>query len=162
VPEPLCERIVDALVERLRTGSEYIYHPDRVIRSPAWGSHCLDESLAAEPTIYTLSPDDEDNEELTYTSTKSSMGIDLTIAKRFTPAGENTPLSVTLDPDRWKVQNRLRDDARKRLRGDLKVGGLALLIQIPLVDLSAEETAVDGWAVVMMRLLVQYTYQDAE
>jgi hypothetical protein len=160
--EPLCERIVEAIVDRLKSGSEYTYHPDRVIRSPAWGSHCLDESLAAEPTIYTLSPDDEDTEELTYGSTKSSLGIDLTIAHKFHPAGESTPLSVTLDPDRWKVQNRLRDDARKRLRGDLKVGNLALIIQIPLVDLSAEETAVEGWAVVMMRLLVQYSYPDAE
>lgn len=159
--EALCEQIVEALVDRLKTGTDYVYPPDAVIRCPAWGSHCLDESLAAEPTIYTLSPDDEDNEEHTYTATKSSMGIDLTVVHRFTPAGENTPLSVTLDPDRWKVQNRLRDDARKRLRGDLKVGDLALLIQIPLVDLSAEETYVDGWAVVLMRLVVQYTYQDA-
>ena len=165
--EPLCERIVDALVTRLKTitedgGVTAWYTADAVIRSPAWGMHCLDPSLAEGATIYTLSPDDEDTEENTFTSTRAMLGIDLTIAQRFEQAWESSPLTTTLDPDRWKVQNRLRDDARRSLRGDLKVGNTALIIQIPLVDLSSEETFVEGWAVVMMRLVVTYTFQDAE
>lgn len=165
MPEPLSEQIVAALKTRLGgivgdAGATYWYTPDRVLRSPAWGAHCLRmlPNVTA-PVIYTLSPDDEDNEENTFTTTRASLGIDLVLARRFSPATED-PFDPP-DPDRWKIQNRLRDDARKRLRGDLKVSNLALIIQIPLVDLSAEETYVTDWAVVMMRLVVQYTYSDA-
>lgn len=163
MPEPLCEQIVAALVDRLEGivgdgGATFWYTPTHVQRSPAWGEHCLPLRPADDTTVYTLSPDDEDMEELTLTSTRAFMGIDLTIARPYRN-GDN-PFEPA-EPDRWKVQNRMRDDARKRLRGELKVGNLALLIQIPLVDLSAEETFVDGWAVVMMRLVVQYSYGDA-
>lgn len=169
MPEPQPEIIVAALKTRLEgivgdAGVTYWYTPHRVLRFAAWCNACLSASLGSYPsdpaTIYTLSPDDEDSEENTYTGTQSVMRIDLSLAQRFEPAGDLDPFNQP-DPDRWKVQQRLRNDARKRLRGDLKVGNTAMLVRIPLVDMSAEETFVKGWAVVFMRLEVLYAYEDA-
>jgi len=164
--EPQGELIVAALKTRLEgitAGSDFWYTPHKVLRFAAWCNACLDPSLgsASEPaTIYTLSPDDEESGENTYTGTQSLMHIDLALAQRFEPAGDVDPFNQP-DPDRWKVQQRMRNDVRKRIRGDLKVGNTALLVQIPLVDMSAEETFVKGWAVVFMRIEVLYIFEDA-
>lgn len=136
-------------------GAAYWYTPTRVVRAAAFHSGLLDDSLS---TIYCLSPADEDDEfRDSNREVKTIMRVDLALATRFTEM-EN-PLEPT-DPDRWKVQNRLIRDAKKRIRSDYRLGGLCLWIEIPTTERGAEQTFEEGWALAFLRLLIFYRYAD--
>lgn len=160
----MAESIHEQIVVALKTlfegivgdgGATYWYTPTRVVRAAAFQGGLLDDSLS---TIYCLSPADEDDEfRDSNREIKSIMRVDLAVATRYTDM-EN-PLDPP-DPDRWKVQNRIIRDAKKRIRSDYRLGGLCLWIEIPTTERGAEQTFEEGWALAFLRLLIFYRYAD--
>jgi hypothetical protein len=160
--ESISERIAAALQARLAGivgdgGVTYWYTPDRVLRVPAFYGDCLTNTLS---TIYSVSPDQEEDTYLSFSAVNTVVKLDLAAARAHRPHTEQ-PLSANT-PIRWTVQNRLVQDLRKCLRGDKTLGGLAYDLRIPFVELSAEETYLEGWATVFLRLEVAYAHEDAQ
>jgi hypothetical protein len=118
--------------------------------------------------VFILSPDDEENEEMTYEDTQGIRRYDLTVARVLT-AGTENPWQRGADDDvREEVQNKLVHDAKKLLRGEKRLvtdelpNGLVLTTTIPLTQQSAEDTYLPGWAIAYMRLEVMFEFPDAE
>lgn len=167
--ELIAEAILDILAQQIVTGDEYWYEPDRIERAHAFTKEMLDSSL---DTIYILSPDDEVNEEMTYTDTEGQLRLDLTVARRLKASTENALKRKASDELRWTLQNRLVHDVKKALRGAGNdgehrllptaeaPGGLVLHTSIPLTERSAEDTFLPGWALAFMRIEVLYDFPD--
>ena len=169
--EPIREQIVAALKTRLAgivagassaTGWEYRYTPDAVIRHFEFNQSCLDASLGSgEPVIYVMIPDRTERSNATSRERDARVEFDLVLAKRWTPGSEN-PHTLAA-PNREQIQGRLAADAEARLTDDpsftdyqaLGVWGLLVASE----DESAEATYIEGWAVVMLRVAVDYRYQ---
>lgn len=159
----MAESIHEQLVAALKTllegivgdGGVTYWRTPKVLRAADFYAGCLDES---QETIYCLSPDSEDDVfRDSGREIKSVAMVDLALAARFA-AAEN-PLEQP-DPDRWKLQNRLVHDAKKKIRSDYRLGGLCLWIEIPTTDRSAERTFYAGWAIAFLRLHIFYRYAD--
>lgn len=154
------QQIVDGLVSRcegMEAASGFWYPPQQVLQA-SW----LSEAVLDNPkdSLYIFVPDVEEEEDLTFGGggngyTKALMRLDLVACRRYRAAKEDPRNNV-----RWRDQNRLAQDAKNRLRGDYTVSGLALHTKIPVIDRSAEETWHPTWAVVFLRLELEYTYVD--
>lgn len=155
------EQIVAALVTSLEgivgdSGATYWFTPGKVVRAPEFSSTTLRSDYS---TIYVLSADDEQDDEIAYGHIGARMKVDLVVANRFDPTNED-PFNPSL-PQRWTVQNRLVQDAKKRLRSDKTLGGLAQHIHVPLTERAADDTYLADWAVAFLRVLIDYSYEDA-
>jgi hypothetical protein len=167
---PKAELITLALLDVIRQGFEsrddLWYQPDGIARAHAFTREMVVGS--GKTCVYILSPDDEENEEMTYEDTQGTRRYDLTVARALTAGSENPWQRDENDEVREEVQNKLVHDAKKLLRGEKTLitdelpSGLVLNVQIPLAQLSAEDTYLPGWAIAYMRLEVLYEFPDAE
>lgn len=151
--DPKAKQIVDALQDALGaiTG---LFAPDRVVKVPVFNGAALDPSLS---TIISMSPDAMANETFSFGSTNSQsvlMPVDLALCRKFTEAEDafNPP-----ERDRWDIQTEFARAVKDKLLADRQLGGLALYMTVPAVDIAAD-TWVDGWALVFMRVVVQFRH----
>ena len=155
------ETIVQALVDRLETiapgtASAYWYQPDRVLALPAFTEDVLQNSYS---TLWVLSPDIEEHDELTFTTTAAVMRLDVVGARRFARSSDNPYDDAET---RWQGQNKLAQDGIAALRGDLDLSGSggAIHVRVTTVERSPEETYHPAWVLVYLRVEVMYTYAD--
>ena len=142
-------------LEGIVTGVDYWYTP-KVVRAAGFVEEFLDPSVN-EQTIYFLVPGRDTPGLMTFGRMKSELRVDLLLARRY-EAGDypyNPP-----NPDRWEEQDRIRQDATKRLEGDFKIGGTTIETHITDVEMSAEEVFHRVWAVVFMSLLATFDYAE--
>ena len=159
MPLSIYKQIVDTIVTRLQGivgdgGATFWYTPNAVY-AVSWISELA--LKADKQVLYLLVPDDLENEELTFTTTLGRARLDLAACRRYERPGDDPASS---QETRWNVQSKLEQDAKKRLRTALTVGGLELHTEIPISDFSAENTYDPGWAVVFMHLEIQFTHTD--
>jgi len=141
------------------TGWEYRYTPDAVIRHHELDESCLDPSLGSgEPVIYVMIPARRDMTNATSRERDARIEFDLGLAKRWTPGDEN-PHTLAA-PNREQIQGRLAADAEARLTDDPTFadyqGFGVYLVQVMSEDMSAEATYYPGWAIVLLRVTVEY------
>lgn len=169
-PKPKARYITELLLSILATveaGDEYHYTPDAVEEHYAF---TLDVLNTAHSCFYLLCPDDEANEEMTYEDTEGVRRYDLVVARRIQAATEDPWKRGVTDEIRGEVQDNLVADVKRALRGDKHLTtddypeGVALLVQIPLAEMSAEATATPGggWAIAYVRVEVRYWIKDAK
>lgn len=156
--ESVHEQIIAAFKTHLE-GTTGWYPPALVQRAPGFDSDCLDD---ASPTIYTLVPVRVERSILT-----SSLGIranlvtDLVLATRFTPASQLPRAQAA--PIRWTVQSRLEQDALARIATNYKLlgaDGAHLFTTVPVIDYAPEVTYWEHWAIVYLRVVLRFLYQD--
>jgi hypothetical protein len=165
--EPIREQIIAALRTRLAgivagqssaTGWEYRDTPAAVLRHHEFSDACLDSSLAV---VYVLIPDRTPRSNATSRERDGTIELDLVLAKQYRVATENP--YETSEPNREQVQGRLAADAEARLTDDPSFtdyqGFGVSRIQIMSEDESAEATYYPGWALVILRVEVDYRYQ---
>lgn len=163
--ESKAEQIVAALRTTLAaitgdSGATYWYTVNACVRAAAWENSCLDETLAADATIYVLVPDTRETIRHTIGGAatghkRSILNVDLVLAHRYTLSDKP---HVSETPKRWTVQERVLRDALKAIEADESLGGLALCIDTPTASMAADETWIEGWAVVFQRLAIMYDY----
>lgn len=171
MPEPLKERMSLALRDLLRQlegdgGVTRWYTPTHVVRAESLEDDWLDSTIEGDRLILFIIPDDAQDEESTFTSTKTVQAFDIFAAKVYEPAVTN-PLDEAYDtgehPIRETVQNRIEADIKNQLRGDRTLEGpdgpLALHIQIPTTE-KGPDTIEPGWAEVFLRVDVWCDHED--
>jgi hypothetical protein len=167
--ETVEEQIVAAMRSRLAGivagassdgGWEFWYTPTAVVRHHEVDGSCLDPSLGDDAVIYVLVPDRADLSNATSRQREARFEFDLALARRWNPGSEN-PHTLTA-PNREQLQNRLAGDAEARLTDDPTFQAYQALnvsqIIVTSRDKSAEATYVDGWVLVILRVLVEYRY----
>jgi hypothetical protein len=162
VAEPVSEQVAAKIKTTLAaivgdSGSTYWYTPSAVYRAPALVEGLLDRSLASTPTIYVLIPDEKEPQYSAFGRLWTTASYDLVCLQSWElPTSDAAEYqSSTL---RETVQNRMEADVRKALFTDPTLGGLAITVDIPFVDQSAENTWFEGWAMTMLRVVVQFEH----
>jgi len=164
VPEPSTETITQALVAALAGivgdgGASYWYTPGAA-RVVSIGAACLDDTFAdpttGRATIYALEPGAIRTTNETTGSIDAVMEFDLLIASQIEQTDH--PMRAPQGDSRNTVQNRLAADAERAIYADVTLGGICDFIEIPYIERSAGEVYVEGWAAVLMRLVVTFSY----
>lgn len=165
MPESIRDQIIDAIVDQLEeivgdAGVSFWYTPGAVRVVEAVNQACLDDTFAdptsGKATIYLLVPDDEQDIEETTEDIDAIMNLDLVVARQIDQVDH--PLKTASSGSRSKIQNRLARDAKKKLREDVTLGGLSHNVEIVRSEFGPEEVYAAGWAVVLMRLSILYSY----
>lgn len=162
--ESIHEQVVAAILTSLEAivgdgGTTYWYTPSKVIRYGGFTDACLNPMVGDPATIYVLIPSEEERTPFAMGGRwKARCILDIVAAQRFVPATED-PFNPP-SPDRWQIQNRLARDIERKLLAGATVGGLAIDTEVQVVDRDPEDTHVDGWAVVLLRTLVEYEYAE--
>lgn len=138
-------------------GATYNYTVDAAIDSPALDSRCLNPGKS---TIYVLVPQDSDVDPFTFTRTRVVAEVELVMARALDDTTED-PFNPPTE-SRIKVQNKLVQDATKRINSDYKLGGAALRVAIVGEVRNAGETYYAGWVISKLLLRVEYEYDDDE
>jgi hypothetical protein len=164
MPESKTDRIVDAVKGELAAivgdgGTTYWLTPERVVRWAGVEGSLFDESLS---TVYVLIPDDGEKRRDSNRTHLADIKLDLWLMTGFT--GIEGPYSDSPDsPSRVTLQSRMAQDVEKKLISDPALNayrGLDITdVRITAEERSAEATFVEGWAVVILRLLIQYRYR---
>lgn len=155
--DPKAERIVDAVKTTLEemTGA---YAPERVVRAPAFHEGILDSTLK---TVYSLSPGEMEETRHAF-GTINNVGVNLPIGlalcQKFGGVEDN-PVS-SFPKQRWDEQLELLRVAGETIRADRQLGGLALDLVVEAIDVSAENTYIEGWAVAFMLINVFYLHSE--
>lgn len=156
--DPKAERIVDAVKAKFQEMAAGVYSPRLVLRAAAFHGGLLDDSI---DTIYSVSPGPMEETRHAF-GTVNNVGVDLSIGvalcKRF--AGEDDTGNDTVPKQRWDEQLELIRAATDTIRADRQLGGLALDLVIDDIDVSAENTYIEHWAVAFMRIVVSYLHSE--
>jgi hypothetical protein len=161
MPEPMVEQIEAALEASLAgivgdSGANYWYTPSAAVRFADLTDQCLDTERGKRGPIYILSHDRIETNLGVARVVDRVLFLDvaaLYLMRRTTPEGP-----FVVDPsERYKIQNRMAGDISKKLTGgDLTLGGLVTLTEVINASMAAEETWLDSWALVFLRLRVSY------
>jgi len=160
--ESIHEQVVAAIKTSLAAivadgGSTYWYTPSAVVRYGGFSMECLSETKGS--TIIVLIPGEEERVPFAMGGRwQARCMLDIAAATQFAPVTED-PFNPP-SPDRWQVQNRLARDIEKKLLAGATVGGLAIDTEVQVVDRDPEDTYVERWAVVFLRVLVIYEYTE--
>jgi hypothetical protein len=134
--------------------------PDYVVNLPAaeqgYGV-MLDPSLNMGAVIG-IAPDLSTDTRVTFSTMGVEMPVDVVVACKF-EAPDLDPFHPP-NPSRWDVQDELERAVKDRIRSDLKLGGLALDMTIPDTDKGNENTYVEKWAVVFLRVMVSFHHEE--
>lgn len=158
--EPKPTLIAEQILARLAAirgdqGETYWYTPV-VVRSEGPDERLLDTSLE---TVYALTPDRK--EERRATNDGPGCIIDARAFFTLTLLGQcRTPTTnpfVNTGITRDVIQERMKADASKALRSDANLGGVSIDLTITETE-EGPPTFVEGWAMVLMRLMVRYHY----
>lgn len=155
--ESQSERILAQVVTVLAgivgdSGTTY-WHTYKVARSKAIEATMLDPSLD-EDALLILVPEIVDNQEETNREITKLLRFDVIGAKKHSLPDGVFDADI---PIRWTVQNRIEQDVEKKLRVDVTLGGLSENVELPTVDMSAETTFVEGWALVLINVLIKHS-----
>lgn len=165
MPEPNAERIAQALVDLLAgivgdDGASYWYTPGAVRLVDAIGAACLDETFAdassGKATIYALEPDGITTEGETTHEIDAAASYLLLVAHQIDQSDH--PMKAPAGDSRHTVQSRLDSDVRKAIHSDPTLGGLCHYVEVLETERSPRELYVEGWAAVMFRLALHYSY----
>lgn len=163
--ESIREQITVALLAKLEEivgddGANYWYTPDAVRRVEDITMACLDDTFAdttsSKATIYVITADDEVDIEESTEDIDAIMNLDLLVARQIDQMDH--PMKEPLTGSRGLIQNRLVRDAKKKLREDVSLAGLAHNVEIIRAEFSPEDVFAPGWAAVFMRLAIHYSY----
>jgi hypothetical protein len=157
---PLKRQIRAALKARLETISG-AYRPDRVVEVPAFSGAVLNAGVK---TVISMSPDFSADTFLAMGLVQVEYPIDLAICRQY--GGSEDPFNPPA-LDRWDIQEELERAVKDRIRSefigptrtsDRPLGGLAQNILIPDTDPSEENTYIEGWAVIFLRLTIIFEH----
>lgn len=169
--EPRHEQVVGAVRTGLAvTGADYWYAPDRVIRAPALYEGCIAPGADGETIdcTYVIVPDRTTRRSKASRVNEARMEIDVFGLKRL-------PREYSeINPQKLAVAGTtLRETYQARLAADIEAKLLALVgsqtmrglgvyeIACTSDDRTAEETAIEGWALALLRVAITYTYPRA-
>jgi hypothetical protein len=170
-PKPKARYITELLLSLLAdivAGDDYHYTPDSVFDHYAFTPELMNTT---DSCFYVVSPDDQVDEELTYTDTEGLRRYDLTLARKLVASTENPWTRTAEDEIRGDVQDRMVADAKKAIRGSKTLvtddypSGVALIVSCPLAEMAAEDTFYPGnkaWVLAYVRVEVHFEFPDAE
>lgn len=158
--EPKPELIAAQIVTYLSQidGTSYHYPRPRAMRADKLDSSLLQAGL---DTVYFLTP--ESKQEIRATNDGPGCIIRarafyiLTLCGR-AKQGSKNPLKPDL-PIVATIQERMAADVRLKLREDPRLAGLSIDLTLTDSEENPNDTTVDGWAIVFMRLGVTYHYR---
>jgi len=142
-------------------GYTYWYTPSRVIRVKGVAADCVDESL---DSIYCMSPDTTSQaRNSTWGTHDAELNIDLDLFRKYRPeAGTENPFEIQGEL-REDLEDRMAADVEARLMEDPTYAAYAGLevwdIQVVSKDQTPEATSIEGWARVILRVVVRYRYR---
>lgn len=165
MPEPTAERIAQALVDLLAgivgdDGVSYWYTPGAVRLVDALGAAVLDDTFAdastGKATIYALEPDNIRTEAETTHEIDAASTYLLLVAHQIDQADH--AMKAPAGDTRHTVQGRIDSDVRKKIHSDPTLGGLCHYVEILETERSPRDLFVEGWAAVMFRVSLHYSY----
>lgn len=159
----------DALIDRLESiagdfGTTYWYTPSKVIFYPAFTEDLLDESVGNPATIYVVSPGPRQKQPFTFGKVLTIATFDITCAQRYR---DSESAFSPPDVDRGKIQDRMTGDVEKALLKDFASDAGTVFgrsdvhgVDVGSVDVTAENTWHESWALAFMPVQVHYTYAE--
>ena len=158
--EPVVEQIeaaVETALGAIVTGSDYWYTPSDVARWGALTDNCLDPVKGKVGPIYLISHDRVEAQLGVARVVDRMLYLDIA-AVSLLPSSTTPEGPFTTDAyKRYRTQNRMDADIRKKLTGgDLTLGGLAYNTEILTTSMDAEETWLDSWALVFLRVRISF------
>lgn len=161
--EPVSERLVAAVVATLAgitAGVTYWHDTAKAITDPHFYAGHMDESLDSAKACYVVSPDQDEDTPVTFTDIETRVELDVIAYKKFEPASER-PWDAS-PPKRGTVQRRLAADVKNAIRAveglPTVVTGGATRAWVPFTHMASDETLFKGWAVVMLRVVIETTH----
>jgi len=158
--ESIAEQIMVALQAKLAGivadgGATYWYTPEKVARYFEFSDKVIARQYAA---YFVMVPDDMEAVEEPSFIVREDMSVDIAGLVRIDQGVEDPFDPDSSIPLRNTVQHRILRDAKRALRQDVSLGGLAENVMIPTSELGPERTYLDGWALVFMRVVVEFSY----
>jgi hypothetical protein len=164
--EPKHEQVIAGVVAALAgivSGPAYWHDTEKAIADPHFHGGHMDKSLNGAKASYIASHDQDEDVSDTPTDYAVRLELDVTAFKKFEPATEE-PYRASV-PKRGTIQARLAADVKNKLRSDEGLTAVAaaagispVRVWIPFAHFAADETLFQGWAVVMLRVVVEYTH----
>jgi hypothetical protein len=163
--EPLSERVVQAVVAALAgitAGATYWHDTEKAIADPQFHGGHMDKSLAAAKASFVVCPDQDEDLSDSFTDYATRIELDVVAFKKFEPPAERLPWNAQTAPKRGTVQRRLAADVKNALRSveglpSVTTGG-STRVWIPFTHLADDQTLFQGWAVVMLRVVIETTH----
>jgi hypothetical protein len=169
--EPRHEQVMAAIRTGLSvTGAAYWYAPDRVIRAASLHEGCIAPGTSGETIscTYVIVPDQTVRKSRVSKMNEARAEFDVFGLQRL-PAGYSD-----LNPQKMAAEGAtVRETYQARLAADIEAKLLALVgsetmrglgvyeIVCTSDDRTAETTAIEGWALALLRVAVSYTYPRA-